>query len=77
MPNLGPLRLLAAGTGRSMVDAYHLPCLLDDDRKRRLAMAMDGSRTMDELAALAKSIAPDFNFPAWIRHLAARGMFAG
>jgi hypothetical protein len=77
MPDLGPLRLLAAGSGQPMIDAYHMPCLLDDERKRRLAMLMDGSRTIDALAAQAKTIAPDFNFPAWLRHLAARGMFAG
>jgi len=77
MPNLGPLRSLAARKGQPMIDAYHMPCQLDDERKRQIAMLMDGSRTIDELTALAKTIAPDFNFPAWLKHLAARGMFAG
>jgi hypothetical protein len=58
-----------------MVDAYHMPCHLDDERKRQLAAAMDGSRTMDELTALANTNAPDFNVAAWLKHLAARGMF--
>ncbi|MEI6175318.1 MAG: class I SAM-dependent methyltransferase [Verrucomicrobiota bacterium] len=75
MPNLGTLRLLAAEKGQPIIDAYHTPCLLDDERKRQIAILMDGSRTIDELTALAKTIAPDFNFPAWLRHLAARGMF--
>jgi len=75
-PDLGPLRLLAARKGQPLVDPYHMPCLLDDARKRQLAVAMDGSRAMDELAALAKTMAPTFDFQAWLRHLAARGMFA-
>jgi hypothetical protein len=53
-----------------------MPCPLDDARKRQLAAAMDGSRAMDELAALAKTMAPNFDFQARLRHLAARGMFA-
>jgi hypothetical protein len=77
MPNLGQLRLLAAGKGQPIIDAYHMPCPLDDERKRQIAILMDGTRSVDELTAQAKTIAPDFNFPAWLRHLAARGMFAG
>jgi trans-aconitate methyltransferase len=75
VPALGALRLLAARNGQPMVDAYHMPCHLDDERKRQLAAAMDGSRTMDELTALANTNAPDFNVAAWLKHLAARGMF--
>ena len=75
-PDLGPLRLLEARKGHSIVDPYHMPCHLDDEHKRQLAAAMDGSRTKDELAVLANAIAPNFNFPAWLRHLAARGLFS-
>jgi hypothetical protein len=75
-PDLGPLRLLAARKGQPLVDPYHMPCPLDDARKRQLAAAMDGSRAMDELATLAKTMAPNFDFQVWLRHLAARGMFA-
>jgi hypothetical protein len=77
MPDLGSLRLLAARKGQPLVDAYHRPCLLDDERKKQMAIAMDGSRTVDDLTALAKAIAPNFDFGAWLRHLAACGMFAG
>jgi SAM-dependent methyltransferase len=76
MPDLGPLRLLAARKGQPIVDAYHAPCLLDDERKRHLASAMDGTRTLGELTALANSRAPEFKFAAWLGHLAARGMFS-
>ncbi|MES2658897.1 MAG: methyltransferase domain-containing protein [Verrucomicrobiota bacterium] len=74
-PDLGPLRLLAARKGQPIVDPYHKPCLLDDERKQQIAVAMDGTRLADDLATLAKSIAPDFDFQAWLRHLAQRGMF--
>ncbi|MEO5915059.1 MAG: class I SAM-dependent methyltransferase [Luteolibacter sp.] len=75
-PNLGPLRLLSARRGRAVVDTYHSFSELDDSR-RKIAAAMDGSRSADELAALAKTMLPDLDFLAWLRHLAARGMFAG
>jgi len=77
MPDLGPLRLVAARKGQPIVDPYHMPCDLDDVHKRQLAVAMDGSRTKDELVSLAKNIAPDFDFPAWLGRLAAHGMFDG
>lgn len=77
LPDLGPLRLAAATMGLPLVDAYHVPCPLDDETKRQLAVAMDGSKSAGDLADLARLIAPGFNFPAWLKHLAARGMFAG
>ncbi|MEI6178433.1 MAG: class I SAM-dependent methyltransferase [Verrucomicrobiota bacterium] len=77
MPDLGLLRLVAARKGQPIVDPYHMPCHLDDERKRQLAAAMDGSRTQHDLECLAKTIAPEFNLPAWLGHLAARGMFNG
>lgn len=76
-PDLGPLRLLAARKGQPIVDPYHKPCLLDDACKQQIAVAMDGTRTADELAALAKSVAPNIDFPPWLSHLTSRGMFAG
>jgi len=77
MPDLGPLRLLAARKGQPIIDPYHMPCFLDDEFRNQVATAMDGRRTQDELTALATAIAPNFKFTAWLRHLAARGMFAG
>ena len=74
-PNLGTLRLLASQKGWPLVDQHHTPCLLDDARKQRIAVAMDGTRRIDELTNLAKTIAPDFEFTQWLAHLAARGMF--
>jgi trans-aconitate methyltransferase len=73
-PNLGPLRLIAAGNAQPMADLYHSPCHLDENC-RMIALAMDGSRPVEELAALAKTIAPKLDFQNWLGHLAARGMF--
>jgi hypothetical protein len=74
-PNLGALRLIAAEKAQPMADVYHSPCQLDE-ASRRIALAMDGSRTVGDLAVLAKTIAPKLDFQTWLGHLAARGMFS-
>jgi trans-aconitate methyltransferase len=73
-PNLGLLRLIAAEKAQPMADLYHSPCHLDETCQR-LALAMDGSHPVEDLAALAKAIAPKLDFQTWLGHLAARGMF--
>jgi len=73
-PQVSPLRSLAALKGEPMVDIYHTPCHLDD-AQRRMVLAMDGSRSLEELAALAKTLDPKLDFQVWIGHLAARGLF--
>lgn len=75
-PNLGPLRLISARKGQPIVDLYHAPCHLDD-RWQPVAVAMDGSRSVADLVALAKTIGPNSDLQTWLGHLAARGMFAG
>lgn len=75
-PNLGPLRLISARKGQPIVDLYHAPCHLDD-RWQPVAAAMDGSRSVADLVALAKTIDPNLDVRTWLGHLAARGMFAG
>jgi hypothetical protein len=74
-PNLGPLRLIAAERGQPIVDHYHASCPLDGPW-RKIAIAMDGSRPVEDLAALAKTIAPKLDFQTWLGNLAARGMFS-
>jgi hypothetical protein len=74
-PNLGPLRLIAVGKAQPMADLYHSPCHLDE-ACQRIALAMDGSRSVAELEALAKTIAPRLDFQTWLGHLATRGIFA-
>lgn len=74
-PNLGALRLLAAKQGKPLVDVYHTPCTLDEGRLQ-ISMAMDGSRSIEELATLSSSVMPKLDFHGWLAHLAARGMFA-
>lgn len=73
-PDLGPLRLMAARKRQPLVDIHHVPCSFEDDRQQ-IAVAMDGSRSIDELSALAASIMPQLDFHAWLGHLAGRGMF--
>lgn len=75
MPNLGALRLLAAKNQKPLVDVYHAPCTHDEGRQQ-IAKAMDGSRSIEELAALSSSVMPNLDFHGWLAHLAARGMFA-
>ena len=75
-PDLGRLRLMAAARGQVLVDIYHAPCRFEDARVQ-VAMAMDGTRSIDELAALSKSVVPQLDFHAWLAWLAERGMFAG
>lgn len=74
-PTLGPLRGLAATKGQTLVDCYH-HAYYPDGARQQLAAAMDGRHSMDELAAMAKSLLPNLDFPAWCSHLASRGMFA-
>lgn len=73
-PDLGPLRLLAARKGTPLVDIYHVP-YDPDEARRKIALHMDGTRSIAELTTLAKSILPQLDFPAWLSYLASRGMF--
>lgn len=74
-PCLDAFRLLCAREKIPLVDVWHLPCLFPDAHYELLA-AMDGSRSLEALAALSKRICPDLDFEPWLAHLAARGMFA-
>jgi len=71
---VGPLQSLAALKGAPMVDLYHASCTLDD-AQRQLVLAMDGSRSLDDLAALAKSRSTHLDLHVWLGNLASRGLF--
>lgn len=73
-PDLGHLRLIAARNGQPMADLYHSPCRLDV-AGQRIALAMDGSHSVEDLAALARSIAPKLDFQTWLGQLVVRGVF--
>lgn len=73
-PDLGPLRLLAARKGHPLVDIYHVP-YSPDDARRKIALHMDGTRSIEELTTLANTILPSLDLPAWLTCLASRGMF--
>lgn len=73
-PKLDAFRLLCARECLPLVDAWHKPCAFPTAHYQVLA-AMDGSRSLAELAALSKKQCPELAFAPWLRHLAWRGMF--
>ena len=74
-PCLDAFRLLCAGQGLPLVDAWHQPCAFPPQHYQVLA-AMDGRLSLQELAELSATHCGDLDFLPWIRHLAARGMFS-
>ena len=74
-PKLNDFRLLCAREALPLVDAWHYPCAFPQGHYAVLA-AMDGSRSVVELASLASHRSPELAFEPWLRHLAWRGMFA-
>ncbi len=74
-PSLNPLTLACARRCLPLVDIWHKPCSFPIGHHEVL-VAMDGSRSRAELAALARERCPDLNFEPWLQHLAERGFFA-
>ena len=74
-PKLNGFRLLCAREALPLVDAWHYPCAFPLGHYAVLA-AMDGSRSVVELASLASHRSPELAFEPWLRHLAWSGMFA-
>ena len=74
-PELDAFRLLCARKCLPLVDAWHKPCAFPTAHYQVLA-AMDGSRSLTELALFSKNLCPELAFVPWLRHLAWRGMFA-
>jgi trans-aconitate methyltransferase len=74
-PDLGPLRLSAARRGQALTDIYHAP-YGPDEARRQILIHMDGTRSVDELSAVAEIHAPRLDFNAWLGYLSSRGMFA-
>ncbi|GAA5125939.1 methyltransferase domain-containing protein [Luteolibacter yonseiensis] len=74
-PGLDAFRLLCARNHLPLVDAWHKPCAFPTAHYQVLA-AMDGGRSIEELAAFSKTRCPELAFAPWLSHLARRGMFA-
>lgn len=74
-PKLDAFRLHCARECLPLVDAWHKPCAFPEAHYQVLA-AMDGSRSLTELAAFSKKRCPELAFTPWLQHLAWRGMFA-
>lgn len=73
-PCLNPLLLACARRSLPLADVWHTPGGFPIAHYQVL-VAMDGSRTCAELAALAHTQCPDLAFEPWLRHLAGRGLF--
>lgn len=73
-PRLSALNLHFARERQPLVDAFHRTCGFPEGH-REVVAALDGSRTRDELEALAREVAPDLHVQPWLVHLAARGLF--
>jgi len=72
-PQVSPLNRHFASIGQPVVDARHVTCHFPDGHERLLA-AMDGSRTMADLATMAASDFPELDYHRWMSHLAQRGI---
>ena len=72
-PALGRLNRHFAENGLPVVDARHATCRFPAGHERLLC-AMDGSRTRDELAAMAAAEYPELDFERWLQHLTERGL---
>lgn len=74
-PEVSRLNRHFAAHGMPVVDARHVTCRYPDGHERLLA-GMDGSRSLDDLAAEAAREFPSLDFLRWMEHLAARGIVA-
>jgi SAM-dependent methyltransferase len=74
MPAMSPLHLHHAGRNEPLVDVYHQPCSFREPAHYPIAAAMDGTRTLDELAEIARQQDPALDFRGWLHHLHIRGL---
>ncbi|MCU0749512.1 MAG: class I SAM-dependent methyltransferase [Akkermansiaceae bacterium] len=74
-PCLNSFRLACARRHLPLVDVWHRACAFPEAQYPILS-AMDGTRDIDGLARFSESHCPNFDFRAWLGHLASRGMFA-
>jgi hypothetical protein len=73
VPQVSPLNRYFAANGQPVVDARHATCRYPAGHERLLA-AMDGSRSLEDLAGQAAREFPNLDFPRWMGHLAERGI---
>ena len=72
-PKLDAWRLLCSREALPLVDADLKPCVFTFPQLKVL-IAMDGSRSVYDLARHAKEVAPELDFIPWLKHVAERGM---
>ncbi|MCH7224901.1 methyltransferase domain-containing protein [Haloferula sp. A504] len=72
-PALSPLNRRFAKDRDSLVDVFHRSCGFPETHWG-VVEALDGSRSADEIKALARDQAPDLDVGPWLDHLAGRGL---
>ena len=73
-PKLNPWRMLCVQEGLPVPDADLKPCKFSTPQLLVMSQ-MDGTRSHVELAVYAKAKEPNLNFVAFLKHIAARGLF--
>lgn len=72
-PKLDEWRMLCAREALPLPDADLKPCVFTFPQLKVL-IAMDGTRSVYDLARHAKEVAPELDFVPWLKHVAARGL---
>ncbi len=73
-PKLDAWRMLCAREALPLPDADLKPCVFTFPQLKVL-IAMDGSRSVYDLARHAKEVAPELDFVPWLKHVTGRGVF--
>lgn len=72
-PKLDAWRMLCAQEALPLPDDDLKPCVFSFPQLKVL-IAMDGSRSVYDLAQHAKKVAPELDFIPWLKHMAGRGL---
>jgi SAM-dependent methyltransferase len=72
-PKLDAWRMLCAREALPLPDADLKPCVFPLPQLKVL-IAMDGSRSVYDLARHAREVAPELDFVPWLKHVAERGL---
>lgn len=72
-PTLSPLNRRFAAERESLVDAFHRSCGFPEAHWP-VVEALDGSRSIEDIQALARDQAPELDVDPWLEHLAGRGL---
>lgn len=72
-PELDAWRMLCVREALPLPDADLKPCVFTFPQLK-VMLAMDGSRSVYDLARHSKEVAPELDFVPWLKHVAGRGL---